>query len=659
MCTGRLAKHSLFVMFTIVVFAGGDVLARGKGGGGGSGRGGGGGSGRSASSSSSRGGGGGSGRSSYAPPRRSSFSGGGSSRSQSYSGGSSLRSSSGGSSRSSSPQFNRSYSRSSGDSGRSSWSSGGTSWSGGSNRSQRSAIQSRQFNPGNSNDQSRSNSIGRFYGSSPSGNSLSEQMRSYRARQSESDASSLRSWNGQNDNRVTSRRSENGQVDSSSIRGSSRSRYTAGKPSSEELQAFFEQRRGRSSDNVQTSATQSDRRSTFRGGESSFANPASRENDRNRFSSDFSNRSGRQITGGQNQGAGDNDVRGRGDGARFSDDRERFRNGNFDNSARGRNANESYRDFANRSRDGDGRGGARRGDWSNWSKDGDRINPKTARWYGKSGFGDHRGRSDRHGGDRDSRYASQVRRNWNDNWWNKHDRNYYHDRHHIPFAFAWWAGRSRAPYFYYWQDFGWRNEPYYWWHTCSAPLLTTWVDFGWNYPCYWDYGPGEYISYYQDTVYVDGHRYATSLDYYAQVRGLARSVPTLTQDQLAGMEWLPLGVFAVTRPGEVASNELVQLAVSKDGVLSGTWFDQESGTARPLQGMVEQETQRAAWCFADAPNEGLVVETSVYNLTEQECTALAHLGPVTTEYWQLVRLEQPAQPAAPAPPNGQPLPAPK
>jgi hypothetical protein len=73
--------------------------------------------------------------------------------------------------------------------------------------------------------------------------------------------------------------------------------------------------------------------------------------------------------------------------------------------------------------------------------------------------------------------------------------------------------------------------------------------------------------------------------------------------------------------------------------------------------MVDQATQRAAWALADAPGDALVVETSLYNLTEPECTALAHLGPVTTEVWRLVRLEQPAEPGLPA---GQPaLPAPR
>ena len=302
-----------------------------------------------------------------------------------------------------------------------------------------------------------------------------------------------------------------------------------------------------------------------------------------------------------------------------------------------------------------------------------RSRSQDGRWFSNSGFGDHRGRSEGHDGVHDQKFADNVRRNWQKSWSNDHgdhDDDHGHqgqghgrwddDHHHVPFCSDWWSGHNHSVFFLSWHNRNWRNEPFFWWHTCSAPILSTWIDFGWNYPCYWDYGPGEYVTYYNNTVYVDGQRYGTSLEYYAQVRGLARSVPALTPDQLAAIDWLPLGVFSVSRPGAAAANELLQLAVSKDGMLSGTLFDQQTGTARPVQGMVDQATQRAAWCFADAPNDGLVVETSLFNLTEQECTALAHLGPVTTEYWQLVRLEQPAgQAGAPAPaaqPGAPPLP---
>ena len=90
-----------------------------------------------------------------------------------------------------------------------------------------------------------------------------------------------------------------------------------------------------------------------------------------------------------------------------------------------------------------------------------------------------------------------------------------------------------------------RNDPWYWWGWSTAPVLTTWVDYGWNVPCYWDYGPNEYITYYNNTVYVDNQRYATALEYYAQVRNLARSVPTLTQVPLDSLK------SSATRPSKV------------------------------------------------------------------------------------------------------------
>ena len=68
--------------------------------------------------------------------------------------------------------------------------------------------------------------------------------------------------------------------------------------------------------------------------------------------------------------------------------------------------------------------------------------------------------------------------------------------------------------------------------------------------------------------------------------------------------------------------------------------------------MVDQATQRAAWAYGDAPEDGLVLETSLYNLTEPGCTALAHPDPLTTEVWQLVRLDQPTEPAPPAAQQG-------
>ena len=163
----------------------------------------------------------------------------------------------------------------------------------------------------------------------------------------------------------------------------------------------------------------------------------------------------------------------------------------------------------------------------------------------------------------------------------------------------------------------------------------------WSHPCYWDYGSDEYIYYRDNYVYVDGQQYLPVVDYYTQVNGLAHSVPAYGPDEIANIQWMPLGVFAISRPGSPVSTETVQLAVSKEGILSGTMYNQQDGSARPVQGMVEQATQRAAWCYADGSNDPLVVETSLYNYTTPQFTAMAHYDPRNQQVWQMVRLNQP------------------
>ena len=55
--------------------------------------------------------------------------------------------------------------------------------------------------------------------------------------------------------------------------------------------------------------------------------------------------------------------------------------------------------------------------------------------------------------------------------------------------------------------------------------------------------------------------------------------------------------------------------------------------------MVDKETQRAAWHPVDGTNPDLVMETGIYNLAEDETTALVHFGSEKTQEWLMVRLE--------------------
>jgi hypothetical protein len=180
-----------------------------------------------------------------------------------------------------------------------------------------------------------------------------------------------------------------------------------------------------------------------------------------------------------------------------------------------------------------------------------------------------------------------------------------------------------------------------------VPLLTGWFDYGWSRPYYWDYGYGEYIYVYDDAVYVNGEWYAPAPVYYDRTLSIVESVPELTEQQAQQIEWMPLGVFAIAREGSEEFDRMVQLAVSKDGIIGGTVFDEANNQSYPVEGRVEEQTQRAVWSFTDASGRRIMMETGIYNLTKEAATALVHYGPEDIEVRQLVRLEEP-EPASTA-----------
>ena len=184
-------------------------------------------------------------------------------------------------------------------------------------------------------------------------------------------------------------------------------------------------------------------------------------------------------------------------------------------------------------------------------------------------------------------------------------------------------------------------RPHYWWSWSSAPRLRTWFVYDWATPYYWDYGPGEYIHCYNNVIYVNGVWHAPAPVYYERTVLLAESAPEITVEQAAEIEWLPLGVFVVSRDGVVDNNVLVQLAVTKDGVIGGTVLNQATGVTFDISGTVDRESQRAAWTYVDETSKQIAMETSIFNLTQPESTALLHNGPEDMKVVQLVRLEEP------------------
>lgn len=293
---------------------------------------------------------------------------------------------------------------------------------------------------------------------------------------------------------------------------------------------------------------------------------------------------------------------------------------------------------------GDGRSGERRGDVTRGNGPGD--SPRRDRSGPRRELSD----AERHV------VAAHVRDDWHRRGGRRRD-----DLHDTPFGADWWRHHSQFDVHHDIHDHGHfafhfhlglhhrHYQPYYWWRWAPAPRLTTWVTYDWATPYYWDYGPGHYIYCANNVIYVNGVWFAPAPVYYRRVVLLAQSAPEFDVEQAAEIEWLPLGVFALVPEGGQQSDLLVQLAVTNDGVLGGTVLNEATGQSYPVEGMVDRQTQQAAWTYVDEQNQRVTMETGIYNLTRPEATTLVHFGPERMEVWQLVRLEQPADGQAPSP----------
>ena len=113
------------------------------------------------------------------------------------------------------------------------------------------------------------------------------------------------------------------------------------------------------------------------------------------------------------------------------------------------------------------------------------------------------------------------------------------------------------------------------------------------------------------------------------------------EDEAQKAEWLALGTFTVSSgENDVDPTRMVQLAVTKDGIVSGTLYNTETDETQTIQGQVDKDTHRVAMRFGEG--EDIVVETGLYNLTQTEAPVLVHFGPEKVENWLLVRLDDPA-----------------
>ncbi len=181
-----------------------------------------------------------------------------------------------------------------------------------------------------------------------------------------------------------------------------------------------------------------------------------------------------------------------------------------------------------------------------------------------------------------------------------------------------------------------------WWRPCAWATVVSWFPWGWSQPTYYQYG--ENVYYEDNSVYYGDQVYCTTEQYAEQAEQIATSVPEADPDQ---MEWLPLGVFALTQDGQASGADptlFLQLAVSKEGIIAGTLQNTANDSVQSIEGMVDQKSQRAAWTVVDKTRP--IMETGINNLTEDSAPALIHFEDGQTQQWLMIRLEEPAGEAA-------------
>jgi len=174
------------------------------------------------------------------------------------------------------------------------------------------------------------------------------------------------------------------------------------------------------------------------------------------------------------------------------------------------------------------------------------------------------------------------------------------------------------------------------WGAAAWPTVAAYTSAPAQQPVYYDYGTN--VVQQDDTAYVNGEPVGTAAHYASQAAALAHSSESVETPQ--DEEWLPLGVFAIHEGEETTSNQLFQIAVNRDGVLRGNYYDAESDTTEPLEGAVDKETGRAAWTVAQRKTP--IYEAGIANLTLNETTMLVHYNKEKASQFTLVRIDPPA-----------------
>jgi hypothetical protein len=185
------------------------------------------------------------------------------------------------------------------------------------------------------------------------------------------------------------------------------------------------------------------------------------------------------------------------------------------------------------------------------------------------------------------------------------------------------------------------DKPYYPdfnpWGSVTWPTMSDALQPNSSNPVYYNFGDNIYYS--NGSVYYGDQPVATEEEYTNQAEAIAASAPAKKPERT---DWIPVGVFAMSANGEpngADPNFFLQLAVSKQGAISGTLQNIAAKSVQPIEGMVDKQCQRAAWTVVGKARP--IMEIGAANLTQDTSSALIHFVDGTTQKFLLVRVNKP------------------
>lgn len=155
-------------------------------------------------------------------------------------------------------------------------------------------------------------------------------------------------------------------------------------------------------------------------------------------------------------------------------------------------------------------------------------------------------------------------------------------------------------------------------------------------PVTYDYGTN--VVYEGDQVYVNGDAAGTTAEYTEQATAIADAGKMLDPAQEKAGDWIPLGVFAMVHGEETTSDNLFQLAVNKDGIVRGNYYNALTDSAEPVSGSVDKKTQRVAWTVGDKKTP--VYEAGIVNLTSDSAAMMVHYSKDNSQQYTLFRIDK-------------------